>query len=371
MKKIYYLLLLGVLGFTACQKEPQLETSSHTAPLTVQTLNVTLQSSDYGKISSGYPKTSLSFNNLTDANTYVPQILNAEYPATANTSTAVVKFALNTNIQVADSLYKDLTYTVTAADYTAAGSTYGDFTPAEVLAFVAAKYTNPAPNQLVVLTYVLYSGSDSTVTNSFLYLNGSWRLIYQVTPAEYTIVGEGKYNEMTSSDLSKLPGYFGFFLKNDVTIADTVKAGDIEYVSYNYYVSSGASKGDYQKVMALTYDGNNWSPALNASATFVKANGAWKPQPIIAYTLTSADITLIANGAAGSSSGKSNLSQYKDFDSSWKTADMDAAIIECLLVDFPTPQTGTVYKVTYPNYSSPAPDPLNFIWTGSKWQAEQ
>ena len=87
--------------------------------------------------------------------------------------------------------------------------------------------------------------------------------------------------------------------------------------------------------------------------------------------LTKADIAIIGAGTAGTSSARANLTQYGDFDSDWKTADMNAAVIECLLVDFPTPQTGTVYKVTFPNYSSTAPDPLSFTWSGTAWVAQQ
>lgn len=371
MKKIYYLVVFVALAFTACQKQPIVGPGS-IANSEVKTMALTLAASDYQLLpSSDYPHNTLSFNNMADANTYVPIILNARDPQLSNGSKATITFALGTNIQVADSLYKDLTYTVTAADYIAAGSTYGDFTASEAVAFVAAKYTNPTPNQLVVLTYVLYTGTDNTVTNSFLYLNGSWKLIYQVAPAEYTIVGEGKYDEMTSSDLSKLPGYFNFFLKNDITIADTVKAGDIEYVSYNYYVSSGTSKGDYQKVMALTYDGSNWHASINATAQYVKSNGTWIPDPTVYYTLSTNDTKLIASSNYGTDTQRTDLGKYGDF-SGWATADLDNALILVLQTDFPNPKVNVDYKVTYLNYTGGAdvPTTIAFIYNGTSWSVD-
>lgn len=375
MKKIYYLLAFAALAFTACQKQPIIG-SGPISNSEVKTMALTLAASDYQLLpKTDYPYNTLSFDNMTDANTYVPQILNLRDPQLSNGSKAAVTFALGTNVRVADSLYKDLTYTVTSADYTAAGSTYGDFTAADVLDFVAAKYTNPAPNQLVVLTYVLYTTADNTVTNSFLYLNGAWKLIYQVTPAEYTTVGEGKYDEMTSSDLSKLPGYFNFFLKNDITVADTVKAGDVEYVSYNYYVST--TKTDYQKVMALTYDGSNWNASVNATAQYLKSGGTWIPDPTVYYTLTTADCQLIANSSIGGdalASVRASLGKYHDFEvgNGEFTPDLiNQALILVLQTDFPNPKVNVDYKVTYLAYTgSDKPVTIAFINNGTSWSVD-
>src|ERR1700743_2499910 len=116
MKKIYYLLAFVTLAFTACQKEPALQSS---VPITTkQALNITLQASDYAKLTSGYPKTTLTFDDLADANTYIPQILNSEYVTAANGSTAKVTYSVSSlYFKVKDSLLTDVTYTLTNADY--------------------------------------------------------------------------------------------------------------------------------------------------------------------------------------------------------------------------------------------------------------
>ena len=302
MKKIYYLAVLAVMTFTACQKQPYI---TPTTPLTkAGALTLTLAPADYQLLpKADYPYTSFNFNSTTDADNFIPMILAAKESSFLNDgSTATVTYTLApANLKVADSLYADVFYTVTNADYTATGSKYGDYTPSEVLGFLAYKYPTPAANQLAVISYTLYSGgADQSVVNSFLFLNGAWMQIYQVTPAEYTEAGEGKYDQFTAADLSKLPGEFNFFLKNDFSIADTARAGDVEYVSYSYYAS-----GDYQKVLALTYDGSNWgSASTQATGSFLKKNGTWSavlPVPTITHTLTSADITLIVNSTAGTS----------------------------------------------------------------------
>jgi len=374
MKKIYYLLFIGVLGFTACQKEPALQTSTHAVTGLKENLTITLNTSDYGKISSGYPKTSFSFDDLADANTYIPQILNSEYITPTDGSTASVTYTTSSLYfkSAADSLYSDIYYSLTASDYLLLpGNTYKDFSLAQAAEWLPYKYTSPKSNQLALLNFTVYPSTQSPPPPySFLYFSGSWRYIYTIQPAQYTAAGVGKYDQFTTTNTeASLVSTFNFFLKNDITIMDTVKKNDLIFVSFNYYASSTA----YQRVKPLQFDGNNFvapyeSPGV---ATFVKVNGAWKAEPVITYTLTSADITLIGAGTAGSAAAKANLNQYLDFDSSWATADMDAAVIECLLVDIKAPQTNTLYKISFPNYSSPAPDPLAFIWSGTAWVPQQ
>jgi len=376
MKKIYYLMIAGVLGFSACQKEPQLLTDTHTAYSSQQNYQITLTSADYTKLSSGYPKTTYSFDNLTDANKYIPQILDAEYLNSKDGSTASVTYTQSALYfkPAADSLYSDVYYSLTNSDYLLLpGNKYTDFSLSQALQWLPYKYTSPVTNQLVLLNFTVYPSTQTPPPPySYVYFNGAWQMGYTIQPSQYAQAGVGKYNEFTTSNSeASLVGMFNVFMKNDISVMDTIKKGDIEFVSFNYYVSS--TKIDYQRVKPLQYDGNNFVAPYTktATATFVKANGAWKPQPIITYTLTTADITLIANGTAGSASAKSNLAQYGDFSSAWSTSDMDAAVIECLLVDFTSPQTGTVYKVTFPNYSSPAPNPLSFTWSGTAWVAQQ
>ncbi|HVW12502.1 MAG TPA: hypothetical protein VHB54_01695 [Mucilaginibacter sp.] len=370
MKKIYYLLAFAVLLFTACQKQPVIGPGP-TPNAYVKTMQLTLAASDYQLLpSSDYPHSTLSFDNLADANTYVPKILNLRDPQLSNGSKASITFALGANVYLADSLYKDLTYTVTPADYTAAGSNYGDFTAAEALSFVQSKYTSPQPQQLVLLTYVLYTGTDNTVTNSFLYVNGAWKQIYQVTPAQYASVGDGKYNEFTNADIPKLAGYFNFFLKNDISVASTAKAGDVQYVSYNHYVSS--TKQDYQDVMVLSYDGANWHTAVSATAQFIKSNGTWIPDPTVYYTLTSADTKLIANSNISTQDNRTAVGKYGDFENTWSTADLQAALILVLQTDFPSPKVNVDYKITYLAYSGGAdvPTTLTFQYNGTAWVAK-
>jgi hypothetical protein len=371
MKKIYYLLVLLPVAFTACQKQPYVQPN----PLTkTATLTFTLTQADYQLLpSTAYPSMTDNFNSAADANTYIPMILTAkESPLLNDQSTATVTYAIAPpSVKVADSLYSDIHYTVTSADYFAVtGNHYGDFSSSDVLNFLAYKYPAAVANQLVVLSYVLYNGTDTNVVNSFLYINGAWMQIYQISPAQYAIVGDGKYDNFSSAEISKLPGYFNAFLKADITIMDTIKTNDVEYVSYQIY--TGAT---YQKGLALTYDGNNFGAiSTQGTGSFLKTKGAWAaviPSPTITHKLTATDIQLIVNSTIGSSSERSNLNQYGDF-SNWAAADLDSAFILVLTTDYPSPQTGTNYDVVYLNYTggSDVSTTIVFQWNGTAWAAK-
>jgi hypothetical protein len=383
MKKIYYLLIAGVLGLAACQKEPALQSSTNTPYTGIkQSLNITLTATDYSKLASGYPKTSLTFDDLADANTYIPQILNTEYVTPANGSTAKVTYNQTAlYFKAVDTTYKVTTagtdtgtnayYALTAADYLLLpGNKYTDFSVAQLLTWLPYKFPSPANNTLKVVSWTIYpTGTTPAVPYSFLYTDGAWRQIYMIQPAQYTTLGVGKYDQFTSA-FTNIPQTMAALANVDPTVTDTIKKNDIIYVSYNYYVSATA---DYQRVQPLQWNGTSFVVpfATTASATFIKANGVWKPEPVVSYALTTADIAIIEKGAAGTTAAKANLTSYGDFSSAWATSDMDAAVIECLTVDFPTPATGTLYQISFPNYSSPAPNPLGFTWTGTAWLASQ
>jgi hypothetical protein len=364
MKKIYYVIAALAIAFTACQKQPNLIPTTYTKSMTF-----TLAASDLSFLpSADYNSTSSSFYSLTDAYTYIPKILSAKEPQLDNGSKATVTFNISSaaSVTVADSSAYDVAYTVTSADYFAVtGNHYGDFSSSDVLNFLPYKYPTPKANQLVVLTYVLYTGSDNTVTNSFLYINGAWMKIYMVSPAQYAAVGDGAYDNFSSGEQSNLPGYFNAFLKADISIADTAKAKDVEYISYQIYAGS-----TYQKVYTLEFDGNNWVPPFIATGTiaFLKTGGAWVANQTVYYTLTTADTKLIAASTIGTASERSNLGKYGDF-SSWPATDLNAAMILVLTTDFPTPKLNTDYVVTYLNYTggSDVPTQLTFQNNGTAW----
>jgi len=370
MKKIYYLLAFVVLALTACQKEPVVGT---TRPSEVKTLTITLQKSDYAYI-TGYPSSTLTIDNVNDAQKYIPEVLNAEYANLDNGSTAAVTYTQSALyfVPAADSLYSDVSYTLTNSDYLLLpGNKYTDFSVAQVLEWLPYKFTNPVKNQLELIKFTPY---PSTLTPpppySFLYYNNAWQVIYTVQPAQYAEVGLGKYDQFSSANDATIPSILAAFLNADITITDTVKTGDIDFVSYNYFASNDTT---YQRVQPLEYNGSKFTVPQTSTATvnFIKQNGTWsyvKPLPVVSHTINSADVTLIANSTAGTAAERTNLSKYGDF-SNWSATDLDNAFIVVLTADYPTPATNTNYEVTYLNYTggNDVPTIDTFQWDGTKW----
>ncbi|WP_461451832.1 hypothetical protein [Mucilaginibacter sp.] len=384
MKKINYLLAIAALAFTACQKEPALHSVLPVpANAMQQTLTLTLQNSDYQKLpSTNYASTAFSFKNGTDAQAGIATILNTEYAAAANKSTAAITYTQSpASFTEADSVIKDDSYTLTAADYLLLpGNKYTDFTIAQVLQWLPYKFPSVPNGTLKLLTWTIYptaTASSPVMPYSFLYVNGAWQAIYTVQPAQYTTLGIGKYDEFTTA-FTNLPQTLGALVNTDVTVTDTVKTGDIIYVSYNYYVSSTA---DYQRVQPLEYNGSKFVAPYSFPVTinFAKTNGTWayvQPLPVIAHTLTTADITLITGSGTATGASTSlltNLGSYGDFESAWTPAELDAAFILVLKADYTTPVTNTNYQVIYKAYigGGDVNTTYTFQWNGTAWVAQQ
>jgi hypothetical protein len=378
MKKIYYLLVFIAFAFTACQKEPALHS---VMPSEVKDLTITLQPTDYQLLpSSDYPSSTLTIDDDADAQKYIPIILNLSYANLGNGSKATVTYAKSALYfkPAADSLYSTTVpsrnqayYSLTSADYKLLpNNNFADFSISQILQWLPYKFPTPKNNQLEVLNWTIYPATavPQPPYYSFLYLNGAWKEIYTITPAEYTAVGLGKYNQFSSSNDPNIPSILAALVKSDITVQDTIKKGDVEYVSYNYYVNDSTA---YQRVQPLAYDGNNYTipQASTSTVNFIKQSGAWtfvKPLPVIAYTLNAADFALIANSNIGSAAQRSDVSSYGDF-SGWLAADLDKAMILVLTTDFKTPQTNTNYDVTYLNYTggSDVKTVLKYQWNGT------
>src|ERR1700761_4670259 len=93
MKKIYYLLALVAVGFTACQKQPIVGLGG-SGSSEVKALNITLASADYATLGKTvYAYNTKNFASDADAKQYIPTILNTQYPQLSNGSTANITFS--------------------------------------------------------------------------------------------------------------------------------------------------------------------------------------------------------------------------------------------------------------------------------------
>lgn len=381
MKKIYYLLSCVIAAgfFASCNPMDNTYKTLDDNP-SPKNITYTITAAD---TKAALPKTAAAytagiFTSVADAKANVPTVLNYKFPQYANGSVAAITYM--EGVKPADSLYTNIAYTVTTADYANASSvtntTFKDYSDAQVLLFLTWKYPTPVANQLSVLTYNYYlSGvtpsAGTVTTDSFLYLDGAWTKLYTISPAQYASVGRSNYNEFVAADQANLPGIFNTFLKNDPSVSATAKIGNIKYVSYNYYASK-----DYQRIMPMVFDGTNWTykgASLNTSG-FVKKNGTWIPDPTIYYTLKSSDWKIVGNSTAGTTNGRSNFAQYGDFNQQttsqyyWSDADIQAAILVVLKADFPNPVANNPYTISYLVYTgSDITKTVTYIYNGTNW----
>jgi len=366
MKKILFnisMLAAIALVFSACH--PMNKTYEAIGPVPTpsgspQTFAVTLATSDYAYLpSTNYAKTTLSFKTKDDAATSIPTILAAKYPNYADKSSANVTYNFSpVTIKLADSVFADVAYTLTDADYLLLpNNKFTDFSASQILKWLPYKYPDASPNQLAVLTFNYYeSGVQSMQTQSFLFLNSAWVKIYMISQAQYQSIGKGgTFNDFSSSDAPNLPNYFNTFLKADPAVTALARAGDVQYISYKYFGSGVTS----QRVLPLTFNGTNWvTTSTTATLTFAVTSGTWIADNTVNYTLASADYNYIATQTTvGTADSRSDLGKFGDFTitgsgtSVWSDADVQAAIIAFLKHAYPGAVANQKFIITYKAYN--------------------
>jgi hypothetical protein len=382
MKKIYYLFawVAAAMTFVACHPLDKTYKALDGLPKAAKQFNYTLQTTDYALLPATVPaKTSLAFASLADANINVPTILNSKFFDYGDGSAANVTFTIAapaSKIVLADSVFKDVSYTLTNADYLLLpGNKYDDFSVAQVLSWLPYKYPTPAANQLAVLNFTIYPATTTPAPPySFLYLNGAWQQIYMITPAQYALVNRSAYNQFTSADDANLTSYLNGILKADISLMAAAKVGDVQYVSFNYYNSSVTPKVTSQRVIPLYFNGTNWGSGTTSTGTlpFGKIKGVWIADQTVYYTISAADVKLISSSTIGGDANanqRADLAKYGDF-SGWAAADIQSAMILALSTNFPPSivKTNVDYKITYLLYSGKdVPTTLTFQYNGSAW----
>ena len=379
MKKIHYLLTIAAIAITGCQKQPIVGLGG-SASSEVKAMTITLASTDYTKVGSGvYAYNTKSFASDADAKMYIPTILNSEYPQLSDGSTASVTFTEQPVL--ADSIFADQKYTLVTTptnDYKLLpGNSFSDFTVAQTLSWLPYKFTAPVQAQEEILTLAFYNGSATVAgtVQAYLYTNGAWLNAYLVSPAQYTSISLGTYDQFTSSNTAaSITGYLNVFLKSDPNVMAVATVGTVEYVSYNYY---NAAKATTQRVMALVYNGSNWVATNTTTLNFLKSGGTWIADPTVYYTITTADIALLNGTSVNTAVPIANVIQYGDFnvESSsqyyWSPAQLQAAMIVILTHDFPSPKINIAYKISYLAYTGTNNiATLTFINNGTAWVAQ-
>src|ERR1700712_4651778 len=157
MKKIYHLFAFVALAFALASCHPLDNTykklDDNPVPAKPSTITYTLVAADYKLLpSTTNPYKNGNFASGDEANQYVPTILNLKYPLAGDGSNANISYTVSTptsQIKVADSVFNDVAYTLTDADY---NNSFHDFSDAQVLTWLPTKYPSPVNNQEALLT---------------------------------------------------------------------------------------------------------------------------------------------------------------------------------------------------------------------------
>lgn len=392
MKKIHYLIVLSAVALSACQKQPLLHSITQQPSIVAPTKDaITLSASDYTILPSSDPaQANHFFGSLGAALSSIPTILNAKYSTAVDKSTISVTFAtgpaIPPAIQLVDSTFSHVAYTLTADDIKKI-TNYGDLSDAQLIQWlgVAGNPTNavgtsfgaPVNNTLAVTTFTYYNGAVvPNYTASYLFTNNAWMKIYTVSAAQYTALN--KAGDFAVADAPNIPNYINGLLKTDPAIAANATVGQVQYVSYKYYVSS---KAIYQRILPVVYDGTNWVAAqTTANATFTKTNGQWvgTTDNSVHYTLAAGDYTTI-DGLSGiaSAAAVADLKAHNDFSiaagvatgdgSRWTDVQIANGIISILKTLYTAPSTNQKFYVTFKTYGGYTTEVDAFNYDGTNF----
>lgn len=376
--------LAAAVAFTACRPlDKTLDGLGPVQTAVVQpaTYTLTLTAADYGTLPSSNPaKTALSFVTKDAAATSIPTILAGKYPTAPEKSSAAVTYGVtNPAIKLADSVNANVAITLqvgppsdyrwTAFTYKGANisaNNFDDLSASAALNWLKFKnQTPPADYTIRVLTYLYFesnvtASTGTLTTDAFIYTAANdWQKIYCVKPAQYATVNRGVNNAFVSADAANLPGILGTFLKADASVMATAKVSDVIYVNYKYQTSATVS---YQRVLPLTFDGNNWvTTPTPATLQFLKTNGTWVADNTVTYKLTTADYAQIKTmpTTINIQTALDNVANFGDFNvtvpvsptTGWTDAQVNACINLILLHDFPTAVANQKFVITYVAYN--------------------
>ena len=383
MKKLLYLFTAAVLGYAATGCDPVEEINAELAANEegiVDVFDYTLTEDDYlDVLGLDFP----NFNNVDAAKELVPLVLKENFPVLGANSLATVTFDLYQPVSTERSL---IVYTVTTADYDAYPDTeeFNNFDDEDqIYTFLDDKFGAVANRTLVSLTYKFYNGSTNTLNNGFLRVNGTWQFALGLTNAEYTAVGQG-FNNFNSEDeaLRKLP----IFLKEKFKY-DDIEEGTVKSAMYKLYTTdvddvdndgSTTDRTTYSYIANFTFLGSEWveyNNVVSQTLQFGNDGSNWIPDNTIAYSLTSADYTYIADeldekypSQTASMLRYGNMDRRTGNDAFWS----DEMILEAfnLLLDDldPNAEEGQKYAVTFDVYNgSNTTETFLLIKTDGSW----
>ncbi|MFC2152236.1 hypothetical protein ACFLSE_06875 [Bacteroidota bacterium] len=319
MKKLIYILLAFIVGFSACDPNEELyDELDEIKPPYSASIDYLFTADDY-ETASGFAimdaitdddttnaeniEDMEAFNMYFTAEDYVGKVLGELFPEYNLKSTANVTYNnFIGGLDYLDNFETATSYELVTADYDAMGEDYGDpgyydnFSSSidiedYIPDWLLIKYPSAVANDIVKITYAYYSGSLEDRDAYFSFDGTEWELsdAYVLTSADYDSMGApGAYDNFSSS---VPPGdYLPAFLLNKYIYA---QSGDSKVVVYQYY-SGGVST----KAKEYRFDGSVWTEydaIETVTNQFVHNGEAWFFDPTITVVMGSTDYQAIVD----------------------------------------------------------------------------
>ncbi len=360
MKKYnkYLYALLSAIILIGCSDPLEDEVNKAQEDLAVieKAIVVTLTDDDYDIVDKGYG----NFNSEDEAKELIPTILDTNYPALGDGSSATVTY----NIYAPRTSQKvQFIYEVSGQDYADQGHTYGNFDSFDdITEFLDWKYpslesyedepqsfTSPSNGDFVFLEYLYHIGGGVTINlvDGFVYNDGAWEQASGFTEDEYSSMGE-PYANFSDEDeaMAKIP----IFLSQNY-VYDPQAEGTIEAVSYGIYDDGTV----YGTLVYFILSGNEWIEYTNEVQQVLKLGNkedVWVPDNTIKHTLSNDDY--ISIGAIEGGDRGTNIAQYFSFyqgsntsgGTYWPEEEIDPVLIELLNKDYANHDDGQKYLLS-------------------------
>lgn len=318
----------------------------------VQDLEYTLTDDDYDIADEACSCSGFgNFSSEEDVKANVPLILNANFPALGEGSTAIVNYDFF-NGSSPDLRGDSTGYIVTDEEYDELGFGFGNFSNLEEDIPVYAEFKQPdaQDGDFMDIQHDFFSSSTGFVPDTLS------RAVYSV--AYGWLYAEILPEESYADFFGESPPDFSFEDEGEDKIPVYLKAtklfaedGDIALVQYNYDNGPGTSKS----VALFILDQGVWTlygdkfQTVQQQLSFGHDGDNWVPDNTIKYTITAADFTEIgkAENGLGNPAALDNLNTFGNFGTQWSTPEIYEAIAFILKLNFPASEVGQKYLVTY------------------------
>lgn len=325
----------------------------------VQDLEYTLTDDDYDLADEACDCAGFgNFGSEDDVKAYVPLVLNSNFPALGEGSSAIVTYAFfNGSSPDLRGDYEE--HTVSADEYDALGFNFGNFDDLseDIPLYANYKWPDAGDGDYMDITHDYYNGSfteNDVVSRAVYTVAYGWQYTFILPDAAYgDFFGESGTDFSTSGEgKEKIPVYLNE--NNSLFVED----GTTLVVQFNWddrFTDGGSGLPNVPDVGLYIFSEGEWLlyndffQTTNETLSFGHDGNTWVPDNTVKYTITAADFTEIgkAENGLGNPAALDNLNTFGNFGTQWSTPEIYEAIGFILKLRFPNSEVGQKYLVTY------------------------